>query len=253
MIYHDAIAENYDADRRGREHYPPNRLLAEILERQKRAAVLDVGCGTGLWLAAQMASFAGRDVRWAGIDPSAGMLAIARRRIPDADLRQCGAEALPFPDASFDFVVSITASHHFSDKSRALAEMARVTGAGGTIEVANIEPSKMPGWWPYTRFPKTRAIDVERDCPADRVVRELEAHGFRATISGQPGSARIRLAEILAEARRRTISQLALLDDASYAEGVGALEADVAADPDAEIDNEFAFLTVTAIQRRVRA
>lgn len=55
--------------------------------------MLDVGCGTGSWLAAQARAFAERGASWFGVDPSDAMLARARAKLPQAALHTAPAEA----------------------------------------------------------------------------------------------------------------------------------------------------------------
>jgi ubiquinone/menaquinone biosynthesis C-methylase UbiE len=94
----DWIAERYD-----RLRAPPG--VTEVHETLVREAglaggrVLDIGCGTGLNLRVLVESF-GCDV--SGVDSSEGMLAEARRKVRDADLRLGVAERLPFEDGRFD-------------------------------------------------------------------------------------------------------------------------------------------------------
>ncbi|HUF86775.1 MAG TPA: methyltransferase domain-containing protein [Thermohalobaculum sp.] len=96
------------------------------------ARLLDVGCGTGAFLAAVRAAHA--DARLAGVDLSPAMLTAARRRLPsDVALEVASAEALPFPRAGFDTVVSISAFHFFRAPRAALGEMRRVLRPGGTL------------------------------------------------------------------------------------------------------------------------
>jgi SAM-dependent methyltransferase len=92
---------------------------------------LDVGCGTGALTEAIAARCAPERV--AGIDPSAGFLDFARRRLGDAGtaLRQADAQALPFAGAEFDRVVSGLVLNFVPDGARAAAEMARVARPGG--------------------------------------------------------------------------------------------------------------------------
>jgi ubiquinone/menaquinone biosynthesis C-methylase UbiE len=71
----------------------------------------------------------------AGIDDAEGMLAIARERLPDADLRAGRLEELPWEDRSFDVVTAINALQFVDDMGAALAEAARVTR--GRLHVAN--------------------------------------------------------------------------------------------------------------------
>jgi len=95
--------------------------------------VLDIGCGSGEFLA--LAGRAG--ARVAGIDPAPGMLGLARRAAPDADLRPGTAETLPWPDASFDVTTAFNALQFADDTLDAVAEAVRVTVPGGLLAVAN--------------------------------------------------------------------------------------------------------------------
>jgi len=63
--------------------------------------VVDIGVGTGL-MAREAVQLVGDPGLVVGIDPSAGMMACAR--LPGVQLIEGRAEAIPFPDASFDFL-----------------------------------------------------------------------------------------------------------------------------------------------------
>jgi SAM-dependent methyltransferase len=97
--------------------------------------VLDVACGTGV-LARAAAPRVGPDGRVAGLDPGAGMLAVARDAAPAIDWQQGVAEALPFADAAFDAVLSQFGLMFFTDRHGALREMLRVLAPGGRLAVA---------------------------------------------------------------------------------------------------------------------
>jgi SAM-dependent methyltransferase len=97
--------------------------------------VLDVGCGTGIVARAARARV-GPGPHVAGIDPNAGMLAVARRTDATIDWTDGYAEQLPFHDASFDRTISQFAAMFFTDLDVAIDEMRRVTAHGGTIGVA---------------------------------------------------------------------------------------------------------------------
>jgi ubiquinone/menaquinone biosynthesis C-methylase UbiE len=101
------------------------RRLIEAVAPGVEESMLDVACGTG---AVACASTAGRVT---GLDLNPAMLAIARRKRPDLDWRLGDAAALPFPDDSFDVVVSQSALMFFPDRVAALREMARVGGRLG--------------------------------------------------------------------------------------------------------------------------
>jgi SAM-dependent methyltransferase len=93
--------------------------------------VLDIGCGPG-WLTVQYAK-GGAHIRSIDLTPRAVELAKAHLALHGltGDVREGNAEALPFPDASFDLVVASGVLHHTSDTQQAFREAFRVTRPGG--------------------------------------------------------------------------------------------------------------------------
>ncbi len=95
--------------------------------------LLDVGCGAGLAL--QLAAKRGAVVT--GIDASSGLLAVARRRVPAADLRQGEIESLPYHDDTFDTVTAFNSVQYAADPTTALRECRRVARPGSPVAVAS--------------------------------------------------------------------------------------------------------------------
>lgn len=93
--------------------------------------LLDAGCGAGLL--AVLASLRGAQVT--ALDASPGLLAIARQRLPRADVREGDLEALPFADASFDAVTAVNSLFYAADMSAAMRELVRVARPGGRVVV----------------------------------------------------------------------------------------------------------------------
>lgn len=96
------------------------------------ATVVDVGTGPGRLPIALVTRRP--DLHVIGVDPSADMLARARRRAagrPGVEFVQTGAEELPMADGSVDAVVSSLSSHHWADRVAALAEQVRVLRPSG--------------------------------------------------------------------------------------------------------------------------
>ncbi len=91
--------------------------------------VLDVAAGPGY--AAAAASLRGADA--VGLDFAAAQVALAREQYPTLEFHQGDAEALPFPDESFDAVVSNFGMLHFARPERMLAEAHRVLRTGGRV------------------------------------------------------------------------------------------------------------------------
>jgi ubiquinone/menaquinone biosynthesis C-methylase UbiE len=112
-LQHDRLARVYDR-RWSRYISQTLTLLKTWASIQPKAAVLDIGCGTGeferLVLSEQP------EQRMVGVDLSVKMLEIAREKCqayPNVTFCTANASALPFPDHSFDMVVSASALHYF--------------------------------------------------------------------------------------------------------------------------------------------
>lgn len=122
---------------RGRERAYRERLvhLARIVPGE---SVLDVGCGTGT-LAIVARQRVGPPGKVVGIDPSPEMIARARKKARKAAagviFEHAAGEQLPFPDAAFDAVLSITVLHHLSQAARrqCVFEIRRVLKPGGRL------------------------------------------------------------------------------------------------------------------------
>lgn len=235
-----------------RRRVAPDPTLAERLAAagERPFTVLDVGCGTGNYLARQCQSFPGANVRWLGVDPSEAMLAYAREKVPNAALTIGRAESLQAPDGSVDYLVSTFAFHHFEDKPRAMDELTRVLAPGGTLRLVNIDPFHMPSFWVYAYFPESRAEDEERFWPVARIVEELERRGLGARARVEYDLYRAPLRGLLAEAELREMSQLVLLGEAAWSRGLARMRAELALRPDSAVSTELAVLNVWAEKAR---
>ncbi len=100
--------------------------------------ILDASCGSGPLYAA----LRDRGAIVTGIDKSAGMLELARRRLgDDADLQVADlGSPLPFPDDTFDDVTASLVLHYLEDWGPALAELRRVLKPGGRLIVSVDHP-----------------------------------------------------------------------------------------------------------------
>ncbi|WP_047870969.1 class I SAM-dependent methyltransferase [Nocardiopsis sp. RV163] len=135
---YDGFAEAYAADNENNiqnAYYERPAMLALAGDVTGRR-ILDAGCGAGPLSAALRDR--GADVT--GIDASAGMLALARRRLgDDADLRVADlSDPLPFADGAFDDVVASLVLHYLEDWGPTLAEVRRVLSPGGRL-IASVQ------------------------------------------------------------------------------------------------------------------
>ena len=163
--------------------------------------VLDVACGTGPVTRECLRMLRGSG-RVVGVDPSPGMLTVARQRVPGAEFRAGHAEALPVDDHSVDFLVMGFALRHVGELERAFREYRRVLRPGGRVLVLEISRPRsrlgLVAARTYFRdvLPRlTRLVTGSRDAhemmsyywetidacvPPDAIVAALHAAGFDA-------------------------------------------------------------------------
>lgn len=132
--------------------------LVAAIDPHAAQRVIDVATGTGL-VAAELAR---RGCQVTGLDQSEEMLTGARARLAaNPSLRELvsftrgEAEALPFPDASFDALTFTYLLRYVDDPSATLAELARVVKPGGRIGMVEFGVPERPilraAWRLYTR------------------------------------------------------------------------------------------------------
>ncbi len=114
------------------EEFQESTGIARLLDLSEADRLLDVGGGTGR-VAAPLAGMAGQTVI---ADPSIKMLQYAREK---KLVTVCApAEALPFPNDSFDKIIMVDAFHHVNDQRVTVSELWRVLHPGGKLLI--LEP-----------------------------------------------------------------------------------------------------------------
>lgn len=118
-------------------------LMARRWRLDEVHAMLDVGCGLGHW-GRLLRPLLAPDARVWGIDPEPEWVTQAAERADQPGAYTYGtasADALPFPDDTFDMVTCQTVLIHVPDLAAALREMHRVLRPGGLLAVA--EPNNL--------------------------------------------------------------------------------------------------------------
>jgi SAM-dependent methyltransferase len=181
----------------------------------KGQRVLDVGCGTGRFVAALAA-----EARVWGVDPAPEMLAVARSRAPrGVGFKVGSAEALPFKDNWFDRAV-LWLVVHLVARRPAFAELYRVLRPAGRLVVATFDPAHFDEFWLNRLFPSLEAIDRARFPQPEELVAELAGAGFtRTRLLQLRQRATLDRESALKKIRGRHISTFDLLEEHEYDEG----------------------------------
>jgi SAM-dependent methyltransferase len=144
---YNTIGTDYNTTRAA-DPYLTDWVLTHIAP-MSNGSYLDMGCGTGNYLAA----LTGRGFCWTGVDPSATMIAAARAQCPNAPLLQATAERLPLRDAIFDGTLAMLTAHHWTNVGAGLAEVARSLKPGARLILFTFTQEQVRGYWLREYFP----------------------------------------------------------------------------------------------------
>jgi ubiquinone/menaquinone biosynthesis C-methylase UbiE len=197
-------------------------VIARRLQGEPIDDILDVGCGTGRYSAALADRF---DARVIAVDPSAKMLAEARKK-PRRGVRfeRAAAESLPLPNASIDMVFGSMVFHHFDDPDRAVREFQRVLRPGRHVCLRAGTTDHLESFAYVPFFPTSRGIIQESLTSRAFIEATFERAGFRLVshelIDSEAGESWRHYADKVA---LRADSILAQLPEDDFAAGLAAL------------------------------
>ncbi len=157
-VNYDEMADHYDD--RYQSGGPASILnrLEWLVQTTRAQIILEVGCGTGYWLT----HIQGSKFRF-GLDISARMLDIAKKRDRSLILIQGTAIRLPFSQKVFDLVFCVHALHHFSDPQFFIHEARRIIQKPGGLAIIGMDPQmEKDKWYIYDYFPGTYETDLLR-------------------------------------------------------------------------------------------
>jgi SAM-dependent methyltransferase len=113
------------------QQVPTYEAALERLDLKPGQRVLDVGCGVGVFLGL----VTDRGAQVYGLDAAEALIALARERLPEAELRVGEMEALPYEDGMFDLVTGFNSFFFANDITAALREAARVAKPGAPVVI----------------------------------------------------------------------------------------------------------------------
>ncbi|WP_067126966.1 class I SAM-dependent methyltransferase [Microtetraspora malaysiensis] len=199
---YDRIAEGYTAENETGlvNAYYERPAMLELAGDVTGRRILDAGCGSGPLFSV----LRDRGAIVTGVDASAGMLEMARRRLgTDADLRVADlASPLPFPDDAFDDVIASLVLHYLEDWGPTLAELRRVLRPGGRLLISVHHPfgitlfQHMAGEKPKYFETRSRTDEWTKggqtvqmrfwDRPLHAMTEAFTAAGFRISVISEP-------------------------------------------------------------------
>lgn len=178
------IADKYDKNQYRIDELRIDYDLKDYIDNNKKTQynVLDLSCGTGLYLKKQVDYFKEVNINWYGLDLSDSMLEKAIKRVSNVEFTEANVEDMPYQTNEFDFISNNYAFHHYSNKEQALNEIQRVLKKEGVYKLHNISIHDMPNWWVYHYFPTAYEEDLKRYWKKELIYNELTKRGFDANL-----------------------------------------------------------------------
>lgn len=201
---HRQVAALYDrhAGRYGRDLA---RGLIGVAGLRRGQLVLDVGCGTGQLTAALAEVVGARAV--VAVDPSESFVGACRERVPGANVRVAGAEALPFDDDVYDAAFAQLVVNLLPAPVAGIAEMRRVTDHGGVVAACVWDSGRMPLLHAFWDAAAEIAPESVRDVRRDQQVGQPDA-GRLADVFAAGGLTAVRTGALEASAAYEGFSDL---------------------------------------------
>jgi ubiquinone/menaquinone biosynthesis C-methylase UbiE len=223
-VDYDRIAPSYNQRYGENERSGTAAALISLVHDIQAERALEVGCGTGHWLAELKAHVS----EVYGLDLSTGMLHHARATHPTGLVRGRGG-LLGLARDSLDLVYCVNAIHHFDRPRAFVAEAQRLLRPGGVLAVIGMDPRAAQEWYVFQYFDGVYEMDLDRFPSWGTVVDWMVASGF-SDISCRvvdrytdPKFGRAVLDDPFL--KKDSCSQLALLSDDAYARGLRRIEA----------------------------
>lgn len=147
--------QRYDVDKLG----GITKALNELIARYKTNNILEVGCGTGRWLADLNLP----NTLTIGLDRSRNMITEARQNKISIPFVNGDAICIPVKDSSFDFVYCVNAIHHFGNTRLFISEANRILKKNGILAIIGFDPHEEENeWYVYEFFNSIFKNDLSR-------------------------------------------------------------------------------------------
>ena len=184
---YNSTAKHYDSTRYA---YGIDVIIGYMVMLNKNnLKILDIGCGTGNFLVeiktvtAKNKNLQNLVQEYHGIEPSIGMLNVAKEKNSTIKYQQGMGEELPYEDQKFDIILCTQVLHHLVDNSKskkynrvkkALNEMSRVIKNDGLIIINNTSKHQLNSYWYSSLIPNAKKEMLKYLIPNEVIQRAFE-------------------------------------------------------------------------------
>lgn len=230
-------------------------FLKNIVETDSPRTILEVGCGTAHWLK-ELSNY---ECQLFGGDYSPGMLKQANtKQFKNIHLFNTDANLLPLKQNSFDLIICVNAIHHFANKEKFIIDAASLLRSNGILSIIGLDPRDTNvDWSLYKYFDRTYQIDLDRFPSFDDISVWMKMNGLSRiekklvhTVDNIIKGRNILEDHFL---DKRGASQLALLSDEEYQNGISKIKSEIekaeANGKEFEFNTNLNFYAITGIKK----
>jgi arsenite methyltransferase len=253
LVFDEKVVEQLEVLYRSRDVLRRRKLVYEALDAQPGDRILDAGCGPGFYTR-ELLDKVGPEGSVVGVDQSAQMLAVARRRCEghaNVAFEESDVTGLPVESEGFDRALSVQVLEYVRDFGAALAEIHRALRPGGRVVIWDVDWATV-SWHSEDPARMERVLAVWDEHLAHRSLPRRLSAGMRAA-----GFEDVRMeghAFATAELSEQTYGGAALPVIERYVEGQGAEEVQAWAGEQRALDDrgEFYFACMQFCFRATR-
>lgn len=225
-LNYDAIATQYNQRYPTQQKWERGEALLNLAQKINAKTILEIGCGTGYWI--NLLNEPSRKIF--GLDYSMGMLKQAQGQPSTLHLMQGTAIELPLQNLTFDLIYCVDAIHHFGNHRAFVQEAFRLLKPNGAIAVIGHDPHTegSQNWYIYNYFDTVYDTDLRRYPSESGLLQMMGDVGFK-NVSSQTVEhiQNIHVGEAVLKdpfLKHNATSQLALLSEEMYEEGIGRIK-----------------------------
>lgn len=224
MIDYDVASHTYDNTRDTADEII--QRFAEKVPFLKNTSVLDFGCGTGNYLNSLQLEFG---CRCCGVEPSNGMIKIAREKNSSLDIRSGDHNYIPFENETFDFSFMTDVIHHVPDLKAMFLEIQRVLKPDGLLCIITESHEQIQNRFYNHYFPSLSISEKRRYPDISKILDVAESSGFllegTEVLLARPTV--VITERIVKNAVEKNFSMFHYLDDLEYMNGIQKLNNDL--------------------------
>ncbi|GAB4126679.1 MAG: hypothetical protein Fur0015_00210 [Ignavibacteriales bacterium] len=224
---YNKIADKYNERYSNNEYENIKTFLKKLIAQNNYQSILEVGCGTGMWLK----YLSDDNLQIFGCDSSIGMLEQAKI-LGNEKIALFTAEKMAIKKNKLDLIFCMNAFHHFSRQKKFISDCYELLDKNGSLVIISVNPNyKNDSWYMYKYFDGVYKKDLVRFAEWEQIAEWMNHSGFIDVTINEVQNVFKNFVddEVLKDKflSKHNSSQLAGLTDEEYSIGIKKIKAEI--------------------------